>query len=97
MTEVRGNVTHEYKTGEYDREKVSSSTTPDSTETAARANDSERRVASVSREIAATAPEIAAGRQSSRDLRVPPTSRESSDFPRRLACERRSSFGLNRV
>jgi hypothetical protein len=50
------------------------------------ANDSERRVARVSREIASKAPEIAAGRQRSRDLRKSPTNRDRSDFPRRLAC-----------
>src|SRR5438093_13761011 len=38
-------------------------------ETTAQANDSEWRVAGVSREIASRAPEIAAGRQRSRDLR----------------------------
>jgi hypothetical protein len=41
-------------------------------ETAAQANDSERRVANVSREIDSQAPEIAAGRQKSRDLRASP-------------------------
>jgi hypothetical protein len=50
-------------------------------ETTAQANDSERRVASASREIASKAPEIAAGLQKSRDLRVPPTSRDRSVFP----------------
>jgi hypothetical protein len=77
-------------------------------ETTAQANDSERRVARVSREIASKAPEIPAGRQRSRDLRLSPTGRDRTgapsaapalgwrcDFPRRLACERRSGFWPN--
>jgi hypothetical protein len=50
-------------------------------ETTAQANDSERRVANVSREIDSQAPEIAAGRQRSRDLRAPPTSRGEAISP----------------
>ena len=51
--------------------------------TAAQANDSERRVARVSREIASKAPEIAAGRQRSRDLRESPTGRARTGAPAR--------------
>jgi hypothetical protein len=54
---------------------------PGRLEIAAQANDSERRVANVSREIDSQAPEIAAGRQRSRDLRSPPTSRGETISP----------------
>ena len=62
----------------------------------------------VSPEIASKAREIPAGRRRSRDLRLPPTSRDRTgdpgaapalgwrcDFPRRLACERRRSCWPN--
>ena len=65
-------------------------------ETTAQANDSERRVASVSREIASKAPGIAAGGRDRETCGCPPTDRDRSDFPRRLACSRRSSLWPSR-
>src|SRR5206468_4185376 len=74
-------------------------------ETAAQANNSERRVATVSREIASRAPEVAAGRHWSktcglhRQAAAEPGPRRGHPrwggdayFPRRLACSRRSGF-----